>query len=144
MFLISPAHGVPMELLAYPDCIPFCYMKVLIAAPSLLNPDACFVLIFKKVHTKVFFLNSKYSFEFWYGQAAKNIDNHWLWLVGMWWGVLILFDTCFLSRFKRQNYLPSKHETLLRVLIYIQIKTWKLCVTKNLLSQKNTNINLSV
>lgn len=58
-------------------------MKVLIAAPSLLNPDACFVLIFKKVHTKVFFLNSKYSFELWYGQAAKNIVNHWLWLVGM-------------------------------------------------------------
>lgn len=38
-------------------------------------------------------------------------------------GALILFDTCFLSRFKRQNYLPSKHKTLLRVLIYIQIKT---------------------
>lgn len=55
-------------------------------------------------------------------RISETIDFDWL-ECGGGGGVLILFDTCFLSRFKRQNYLPSKHETLLRVLIYIQIKT---------------------
>lgn len=56
-------------------------------------------------------------------KISLTIDFDWLECGGGGGGVLILFDTCFLSRFKRQNYLPSKHETLLRVLRYIQIKT---------------------